>query len=126
MSPGLRRAGGWAFDITGPGEIARQPWSSPHCGRLLAGVGGYNLFGSTAVEGADNVCVATLINPGIIVISPDGKHVRHILLPGAPYVTNICFGGPDLRPACLTVSMTGKLLAFEWDGPGANLNYLNV
>ena len=116
----------WAFDIVAPGEIAKQPWPSPHGGRLLAGVGGYNLFDSMAVDGAGNVCVATLFNPGITVISADGKNVRHIPLPGDPYVTNICFGGPDLRTAYVTVSMTGKLLAFEWDGPGAKLNYLNV
>jgi gluconolactonase len=116
----------WAFDITAPGEIAKLPWPSPHGGRLLAGVGGYNLFDSMAVDGAGNVCVATLFNPGITVISPDGKSVRHIPLPGDPYVTNICFGGPELRTAYVTVSMTGKLLAFAWDGPGAKLNYLNT
>ena len=116
----------WAFDITGPGEVAKQAWPSPHGGRLLAGVGGFNLFDSMAVDGAGNVCVATLFNPGITVISPDGKSVRHIPLPGDPYVTNICFGGPGLRTAFVTLSMTGKLIAFDWDGPGARLNYLNT
>jgi gluconolactonase len=116
----------WAFDITAPGEIARQPWPSPHGGRMLTGVGGYNLFDSMAVDGAGNVCVATLFNPGITVISPDGKNVRHIPIPGDPYVTNICFGGPGLKTAFVTLSMTGKLVAFDWDGPGAKLNYLNA
>ena len=116
----------WAFDITAPGEIAKQAWPSPNGGRLLAGVGGYNLFDSMAVDGAGNVCVATLFNPGITVISPDGASVRHIALPGDPYVTNICFGGPGLQTAYVTLSMTGKLVAFEWDGPGAKLNYLNT
>ena len=116
----------WAFDIASPGEIKRQPWPSPHGGRLLAGIGGYNLFDSMAVDGAGNVCVATLFNPGITVISPDGKSIRHIALPGDPYVTNICFGGAGLRTAYVTLSMTGKLIAFEWDGPGAKLNHLNV
>ena len=34
----------WAFAITSPGVIDKQPWPSPHGGKLLAGVGGYNLF----------------------------------------------------------------------------------
>jgi gluconolactonase len=116
----------WAFDIATPGEVKKQPWPSPHGGRLLGGVGGFNLFDSMAVDGAGNVCVATLFNPGITVMSPDGRSSRHIPLPGDPYVTNICFGGPDLRTAFVTLSMTGKLIAFDWDGPGAKLNYLNV
>ena len=34
----------WAYDITAPGEVAKAPWPSPSGGRLLAGVGGFNLF----------------------------------------------------------------------------------
>lgn len=116
----------WAFDITAPGEVARAPFPSPNGGRLLAGVGGYNLFDSMAVDAAGNVCVATLFNPGITVISPDGKNVRHIPIPGDVYVTNICFGGEGLRTAYVTLSMTGRLVSFPWDGPGAKLNYLNT
>lgn len=116
----------WAFAITSPGEVAKEAWPSPHGGKLLAGVGGFNLFDSMAVDGAGNVCVATLFNPGITVISPDGRNVRHIALPGDPYVTNLCFGGTGRRTCYVTLSMTGKLVAFEWDGPGAKLNYLDT
>ena len=83
----------------------------------------FNLFDSMAVDGAGNVCVATLFNPGITVISPDGNRVSHIPIPGDPYVTNICFGGADLRTAYVTLSMTGRLVSFPWDGPGLKLNY---
>jgi gluconolactonase len=51
--------------------------------------------------------------------------VRHVPLPGDPYVTNICFGGNDLKTAFVTLSSTGRLIAFEWERPGAKLNYLN-
>ena len=66
--------------------------------------------------------MATLINGGITVISPDGSEVRHIPLPDF-YPTNICFGGPDLRTAFVTLSGKGKLVAFEWERPGLRLNY---
>lgn len=115
----------WAYDIVAPGEVAKAAWPSPSGGRLLAGVGGFNLFDSLAVDAAGNVCVATLFNPGITVISPSGNF-RHIAIPGDPYVTNICFGGPDLKTAFITLSMTGRLIAMAWDGPGCPLNYLNV
>jgi gluconolactonase len=76
-----------------------------------------------AVDGAGNVCVATLFNPGITVISPDGARIRHIPIPGDPYCTNICFGGADLKTAYVTLSMTGRLVSIPWDGPGLKLNF---
>ncbi len=115
----------WAYDIIAPGEVAKAPWPSPSGGRLLAGVGGFNLFDSLAVDAAGNVCVATLFNPGITVISPSGNS-RHIAIPGDPYVTNICFGGPGLKTAYITLSMTGRLIAMDWDGAGAKLHHLNA
>jgi gluconolactonase len=114
----------WAYDIVAPGEVRKQPWPSPSGGRLLAGLDGYNLFDSLAVDAAGNVCVATLFNPGITVISPSGVS-KHIPIPGDPYVTNICFGGEGLRTAYITISMTGRLVAMDWDGAGCPLNYLN-
>lgn len=32
--------------------------------------------------------------------------------------TNICFGGPDMRTAYVTLSLTGKLVSLPWDEPG--------
>jgi len=112
----------WAFDITGPGEIADQPFPSPNGGRLLAGLPGYQLFDSLAVDGAGNVCVATLVNGGITVISPDGSNISHIPVPDT-LTTNICFGGTDLRTAYITMSGSGKLASMQWAGPGLKLNY---
>ena len=57
-------------------------------------------------------------------ISPDGKSVTQYKLPD-PMVTNVCFGGKDLRTAYATLSMTGKLVSFEWPRPGLKLEYLN-
>jgi gluconolactonase len=112
----------WSWEIIAPGEIHKAPWPSPHGGTLLVGVGGYQRFDSLAVDGAGYICVATLINGGITVVSPDGDEVRHIPLPDF-YPTNICFGGPDLRTAFVTLSGKGKLVAFEWERAGLRLNY---
>jgi gluconolactonase len=112
----------WAFDLKGPGAIERHPFPSPYGGRLVVGLGGYNRFDSLAVDAQGNICVATLVNGGITIVSPDGSSVRHIPMPDR-WATNICFGGPDLRTAYITLSSTGRLVAMPWDRPGLRLNY---
>lgn len=112
----------WAFDITEPGRIARQPFPSPNGGRFLCALPGYQRFDSLAVDAAGNVCVATLISGHITVIAPDGRLVRQVKTPDV-YTTNICFGGPDMRTAYITLSGVGQLVATEWAEPGLRLNF---
>lgn len=115
----------WAFELSAPGEIAPHrgpvPWEK---GKLLVGLGGYALLDSLAVDAEGNVCVANIPQDGITVISPDGGDVSHRPMPD-PFTTNICFGGPDLRTAYITLSSTGRLVAMRWPGPGLPLHHLN-
>jgi gluconolactonase len=110
----------WGFEITGPGEVRREPWPSPNGGRLIIGMSDYQLFDSLAVEQSGNICVATLFKGAITVISPDGQIVEQVMLPDL-YTTNICFGGEDLRTAFITLSNTGRLVAVEWPRSGLRL-----
>jgi gluconolactonase len=112
----------WAFDITAPGVVKQQGWPSPNGGRLVTGLGGFQRFDSLAVDAAGNVCVATLITGCISVIAPDGRLVRQVAMPD-PVTTNICFGGPGLRTAYVTLSGTGQLVAMEWPESGLPLAY---
>jgi gluconolactonase len=42
-------------------------------------------------------------------------------------VTNICFGGADMRTAYITLSCSGRLLMVEdWPVPGLRLNYQDL
>lgn len=107
----------WAWDVTGPGEVAGSNPLGPAGGRLLGAPGDGAMFDSLAVDGEGWVCVATLgANPGITAFSPDGDQVEHTPLPD-PLTTNICFG-PDGRTAFVTLSGTGQLVAFDWPRPG--------
>lgn len=115
----------WAFELSKPGEIAKRPWPSPNGGWLLTGSATYQTFDSLAVDAEGNVCVATLMNGGITVISPDGSRVEHLPFPDI-YTTNICFGGEGLRTAYLTLSSTGRLIETRWPTAGLALNYLNT
>ena len=114
----------WSYDVTGPGEISKEPGPAPWVrGRLLANPDGYHLFDSLAVDSAGNVCAGSI--PGnITVISPDGRTCEDVAMPD-PFPTNICFGGPDLRTAYITLSGAGKLVAMDWPRPGTPLHFLN-
>ena len=112
----------WAFDLEGPGVIHRQPFPSPHGGRLVTGSANFQRFDSLAVDAAGNICVATLVHGGITVVSPDGASVRHVPMPER-WVTNICFGGADMRTAFITLSSTGRLVSCRWDTPGLRLAF---
>jgi len=111
----------WAFPIEAPGVVKKEPWPSPHGGRLVAGMGGYQRFDSLAVQADGRICVATLVNGGITVISPDGRHIERHPMPD-PMTTNICFGGPDLKTAYITLSWTSRLVAVDWLSPGLRLH----
>jgi gluconolactonase len=115
----------WAFRLSAPGQIesANGPYRGEK-GRVLVGLGGYQMFDSLAVDAEGHVCVATLITGAVSDIWPDGSRVDQYVLPDM-MVTNVCFGGPGLRTAFATLSMTGRLVAFEWPRAGLPLRYLH-
>jgi gluconolactonase len=112
----------WAFELEAPGVIKRSDFPSPHGGRMLFQAPMYCMFDSLAVDSAGNVCVATIVDSSILVISPDGKLVERVPVPDTG-PTNICFGGKDLRTAYVTLGNTSKLVSMEWPRPGLKLNF---
>jgi gluconolactonase len=115
----------WAFELSGPGQIkdAHGPYRGEK-GRVVAGLGGYQMFDSLAIDAEGNVCVATLISGAVSTITPKGELLEQVKFPDM-MVTNVCFGGPDLRTAFVTLSGTGKLVAAPWKRAGLKLNFLN-
>jgi len=109
----------WAFDVTGPGEVA--PGQFGLAGRVVCTQQAHVYFDSLAVQANGNVCVATIGNGGVTTITPAGVST-HTPFPDM-LVTNICFGGPDMRDAFITLSSTGKLIKTRWPEPGHKLNF---
>ncbi|MGI5158990.1 SMP-30/gluconolactonase/LRE family protein [Microbispora sp. CA-102843] len=116
----------WWWDVTAPGVVKG--------GKSLGGSGGgnflytapdYTNFDSLGVEANGNVCVASMIHAGISVVNPHGELVEFvpIAVDGDPGITNICWGGRDMRTAYITASSTGKLLKVDWKRPGLKLNF---
>lgn len=110
----------WGFEVLGPGELRRLPWPSPNGGRIVCGLGGYARFDSLAVSASGKVCAATVEGCSIAEITPETGAVRHHAVPDL-LTTNICFGGPDLRTAYVTLSHSGCLGAIDWHEPGLAL-----
>lgn len=114
----------WAFDVESPG-VLKPPAAFGMPGRVVATLPGYQLLDSLAVEAEGRVCVATIINGGITVFDPRPEAnaaVEHTAFPD-PIVTNICFGGADMRDAWITCSGKGNVFRCRWPRPGLKLNY---
>jgi gluconolactonase len=106
----------WRWEVVAPGVLAERT--------LLYSTGGAHGWDGLAVDGEENICAANLQRGGITVIGRDGQLRTEIVVPeNDPFVTNICFGGPDLRQAFITSSGRGKLYQTEWPFPGLRLNF---
>jgi gluconolactonase len=113
----------WCWNVAGPGELHKGHGPGIDGAELLCTIGDYSLLDSLAVEAEGNVCLATVKNPTITVVSPDGAIVEVVELPtDDPIVTNICFGGADLRTAYITTAGRGRLYEAEWARAGLALN----
>ena len=109
------------FNITAPGKVA--PDAGPGGpGIPLYRPAGYKFFDSLAVEAGGNICVATIGECGISVISPEGELVEFVPTDDI-FTTNIAFGGKDMMDAYLTLSGSGRLVKTRWNRPGLKLNY---
>ncbi|GDX26828.1 gluconolactonase [Actinomycetes bacterium] len=107
-------------NITAPGVLA--PTMPGDTQAVLYGLPGLQLLDSLAVDGAGNVCVATLVNGGITVISPSGELLEHVAT-GDLLTTNICFAADGSDTAYITLSGTGRLVKTQWKYGGLKLAY---
>jgi gluconolactonase len=94
-----------------------MPFAPPNASLLYA-FGEFAWLDSLAVDSSGAVCVATLVTGGITVIAPDGTREAFVPVPTYdPAVTNICFGGEDLRTAYVTSSGFGLLYVMTTPRP---------
>lgn len=110
-----------AFNVTAPGEVDGTAGPGGP-GIPLYRPAGYKFFDSLGVEEGGNICVATIGECGISVISPAGKLVEFVPTDDI-FTTNICWGGEDRRDAYVTCSGSGRLLKGRWPRPGLKLAY---
>jgi gluconolactonase len=111
----------WAAEIESPGRLAPQPapWLP---GRVVCTLPGFQLLDSLKVEANGKICVGTIINGGITVFDPASSATEHFEFPEIA-ITNLCFGGEDLRDVWATASSSGKLYKCRWPRPGLRLDF---
>ena len=109
----------WAYDLAAPGVVNAASPLQP--GRIVSSLPGWTLLDSLAVEASGQIAVATLVTGGITVFDLNGA-TQLIPFPDL-LVTNIAFGGDDMRDAYVTLSGTGKLAKVRWPRPGLKLNF---
>jgi gluconolactonase len=113
----------WAFDIDSPGTLLKSDSAEfRRMGHLVVGLGGYQLLDSLAVDAAGWICVATLLNGGITMVSADGRATEHVPLQDR-FTTNVCFAADGAHRAYVTLASTGRLVSVEWPRSGAPLNH---
>jgi gluconolactonase len=113
----------WAWEVVAPGKVRKLKQNDiPHGGRFVIGSANFQRFDSLAVSASGRVLVGTLTNGGISEIWPDGSYMRHHPLPDG-HITNIAFGGADMRTAFVTMAGFGKLVSLDWHEPGLKLRF---
>jgi gluconolactonase len=107
--------------VTAPGEVEMEEGTSRPRIELVGSGFGESEFDGLAVTAQGNICIGTNHTGGLTMITPDGD-VTFLDLPER-MVTNIAFGGEDMRDAYLTWSTSGRLVRMRWDEPGLKLNF---
>jgi gluconolactonase len=115
----------WSWEIVAPGEVRTRPWPSSYGATFVGSGGGPVRFDSLAVTASGNICVAAIDACAILEMNRDGLVVRRHSVPDL-VVTNLCFGGPDLRTAYVTLSFQGQLAALDWPEPGLRLHHADA
>ncbi len=110
-----------AFNVIAPGKVDGTAGPGGP-GIPLYRPAGYKFFDSLGVEESGNICVATIGECGISVISPAGELVEFVPTDDI-FTTNICWGGEDRRDAYICLSGTGRLAKMRWPRPGLKLKY---
>jgi len=93
---------------------------------LVTGLPGNRQLDSLAVDSGGHVVVGTLLDAGITDVDPTDGSSTLLRLPewaADRLVTNICFGGPRMQTAFITLSETGRVVACDWARPGLELAF---
>lgn len=98
----------WMYDIAADGSLSGK--------RLLIKFDDFGMDGMR-VDVDGNLYVTRYGKGTVVKLSPQGRILREISVPGAK-PSNITFGGPDGRTAYVTEVVQGRLLQFRVDKPG--------
>lgn len=99
-------------EITSPGKLGRR--------RILATLPERHFPDGLCYDSEGNLLVAGAGGSTIHILDSNGTEVDRVATED-PFVTNLAFGGDDMRTLYATESSKGRLVAFEWPIPGMRL-----
>lgn len=105
-----------SFQVEAPGVLKKGPDGKPEQ-TVFASIGGLSSFDSMTME-ADGTLVAASPQQGLIkLFRPDGTMRDEIAL-GENGLTNVTFGGPDMKTLYITLTRSGRLVSMPWPRVG--------
>jgi gluconolactonase len=110
----------WAFQVVAPGRLGKR-----RCLGVVPGARPLNFSWceGVIVDAEADVLTATVVNGGITTFSSQGRQIEHVST-GDPFTTGMCFGGADRRTLFVTLSGSGRLVAYDaWPTQGHKLNF---
>ncbi|WP_374944629.1 SMP-30/gluconolactonase/LRE family protein [Sphingomonas sp.] len=110
-----------AFDVVAPGRVDPASGVGGPATPLYRPAG-YKFFDSLGVEAGGNICIATIGECGISVVSPVGELVEFVATEDV-FTTNICWCGEDMTTAWVTLSGSGRLARATWPRAGLRLQH---
>lgn len=105
----------WAYPLAGPGVIAGA-------GTVIGRAGPGQYLDSLAVDSLGRICVASPGGSAILIFTAEGGAPEVVPMPDF-LPTNICFGGPNLQTAYITLGSSGRLATMNWSVPGMPLAF---
>jgi gluconolactonase len=112
----------WSWSVEAPGQVRKLAWPSPAGGALFASPGGRTRFDGLAVTQSGAVCAAALDLCAILEFrGPGDEQIVHPV-PDL-LVTNLCFGGSDMRTCYATLSHQARLVRLDWHEAGLKLHH---
>lgn len=101
------------FDIEAPGVVSEP--------EVYVDLGPTSGPDGMAFDSTGRLIVAGHGSGHAFVVAPGGGTVESELTFEDPEVSNVCFGGPNFSTMYFTLARHGKVVAVEWDVPGAPL-----
>jgi gluconolactonase len=122
------------WELDGPGALRPNPRTLDGSYLLTGAIPGQGLLDSMAVDAEGNLYAATmttegqdpLASGGITVVSPAGRIIDYIRIDTEipePLPSNLCFGGPGLGTAFVTLGGTGRIVSCRMAIPGLPLAF---
>ncbi|MDQ2066045.1 SMP-30/gluconolactonase/LRE family protein [Xinfangfangia sp. CPCC 101601] len=112
----------WMWSIEAPGQLRKADWPASYGATLFASPGGIARFDGLAVAASGAVYAAALDMCAVLEFQGPLQAPRLHPLPDL-LVTNLCFGGPDMRTCYATLSHDARLVRFRVAEPGLVLHH---